>query len=233
MERAYPEERSRDTIIVCPRGLLVSLSGIDGAGKSTIVYQLRELLSIDYGISIRYVWCKFGDHPFSKCRLSRLLGREQARRPQFSYAPSNRPPAAFRLYGLALLAFHLGRIALSVRRPVQSGHVVLCDRYIFDTMVDLQQDLHFSVSRVRGVLGARWIPQPDCKVLLDLEAETAFVRKADSTSVEYLQERRTMYLDIARKYGLTVVDASQPIETTTQLVLEQIRIACALDEGTN
>jgi thymidylate kinase len=136
------------------------------------------------------------------------------------------------LYGLALLSFHLAQILFTVRRPIQGGHAVVCDRYIFDTMVDLHQDLHVPISRIRGIFGARWIPQPNCKVLLDLKEETAFGRKTDTASVDYLRNRRTMYLDIAREYGLTVVDAGQPIEAITRFLMEQIEPLRFRGEGT-
>ncbi len=123
---------------------------------------------------------------------------------------------------MALLVFHLAQIAFAVRRPVGRGQMVICDRYIFDTMVDLQQELNFPMSRIRSILGASWIPQPDWKFLLDLDEEAAFSRKADTASIKYLQKRRALYLDVASEYGLAVVAAGQPVETVTRYVIAQI-----------
>jgi thymidylate kinase len=231
VERADAEERSPSIIGVPPHGLLVSFSGIDGTGKSTAASQLSEMLKREYGLASRYVWCKFGDHPFSRYRLSRFVGEHQVSELNPCDTEAKQISPLLWIYGAVLLAFHLIQIIFSIWRPVRRGQVVICDRYIFDTMVDLEQDLHLPRSRVRSIFGARWIPQPDCKFLLDLEEEAAFSRKIDIPSSEYLQARRTRYLGIAREYGLTVVDASQSAEAVTQLVSAQIRANCFHGRG--
>ena len=206
-----------------PRSILISFSGIDGTGKSTIAHRIQEFLLNDHGIPTRYVWCKFGDHPLSRYRLGKFVKPRQITKSGPSHSKGKRPSSLFKSYGMALLAFHLAQIAFTVRGTLQRGQSVICDRYIFDTMVDLQQDLGFPMSRVRKILEAQWIPPPGCKFLLDLAEDAAFARKADSVSVAYLKTRRTMYLDIAREYGLQVIDASQPVDSVVQIVLEQIR----------
>lgn len=207
--------------------LLISLSGIDGTGKSTAARWIQEFLLDEYGIAGRTVWCKYGIHPFSRLHLARLAGRLEVAtlRPveHIDYTEQGRSRAMYRIYGMAMLACHLAQIALVVRASLRRRQSVVCDRYIFDTMVDLQQDLCYPKSRVRSVLDAPWIPQPDFKFLLDLPEQAAFARKPDNRSIEYLRERRTLYVDIARDYGLTILDASQPVETVMLAVAEQIR----------
>jgi thymidylate kinase len=122
-----------------------------------------------------------------------------------------------------MLAFHLTQIALVVRGSLKRGEIVICDRYIFDTMVDLQQDLHYSMKQARNILDAGWIPQPSSKFLLDISEQVAFARKRDSNSPEYLKRRRTLYLDVAREYELDIVDAGQSIEAVSQSVIQRVR----------
>ena len=121
-----------------------------------------------------------------------------------------------------MLVYHLFQVAIVVRGLLWRGQNVMCDRYVFDTMVDLQQELGYSAAKAQAILGARWIPQADSKFLLDLPAQPAFKRKPDSYSVEFLEERRVMYLHLARECELTLVDASQSVDTVLQLVTSQI-----------
>lgn len=202
-------------------GLLISLSGIDGAGKSNVADRIRDILLADYGIPSRYLWCKFGDHPLSRYRLGKLVKHRRTTKSGQSHRRSM-PSFAFRLYSGGLLAFHLAQIAFAVRASLRRGLSVVCDRYIFDTMVDLQQDLQYSKPKAVGTFGAKWIPMPDSGFLLDLEAETAFARKTDSASLAYLKERRAMYRQVADEYGLTIVDASQSIEEVVRSVMQQV-----------
>jgi thymidylate kinase len=206
-----------------PRGLLISFSGIDGTGKSTIARQLQQLLSSNYGIASRYVWCKFGDHPLSHYRLVKSSEQSEFKSWLAPREPMSFPSPLNKIYGGMMLAFHLTQIALVILGALKRGEFVICDRYIFDTMVDLQQDLHYSAEQARKILDAGWIPQPRLKFLLDISEQIAFARKPDSNSPEYLKRRRTLYLDVARKYKLDIVDASQPIEAVCLSVMQRIK----------
>ena len=59
----------------------------------------------------------------------------------------------------------------------------------------------------------RWLrifPQPDLTFLLDLDENIAFSRKNDVSSIEYLKERRGLYLDLASRFGFTILDGNKP-----------------------
>ncbi len=223
MERGHSEKIEGDIAVMVSSGVLISLSGIDGVGKSTLASWIQERLAKDYGLASRYVWCKFGDHPFRRYRLARSVERVGFVRSGLAQRETGGSPSRlYKVYGGVMLVFHLAQIALVVRASLKRGEIVVCDRYVFDTMVDLQQELHYSADRVQNILGAEWIPHPDAKFLLDLSEQVAFARKPDDASIEYLRERRILYLDIAGEYGLNVVDASQPIELVCQTVIRRI-----------
>lgn len=203
--------------------MLISLSGIDGVGKSALASWIQERLAQAYGLDSHYVWCKFGNHPLSRFRLARTAGRVGFGKPGATQREGERATFRLSVYGGTMLVFHLAQIALVVRRLLGRGDVVVCDRYIFDTMVDLQKELHYSKERVRGILDRRWIPQPNTKLLLDLSEQIALARKPSHRSVEHWHECRALYLDIAHDHGLTIVDASQPIDVVGEIAVEQIK----------
>jgi len=204
------------------RGLLISLSGIDGVGKSTLAHQIQEFLWACYGLPSRYVWCKFGKHPLTRYRLSRFV-RPAPEADSETPNEHDKPHSLLTdLYGRGLLAVHLVHIATAVRLPLQQGKIVICDRYIFDTMVDLQQEMSWPAARIRGALGAAWIPQPDFKFLLDLPEAAAFARKNDTASLAFLRERRDAYMNIAETRRLTIIDAGQPIGRVFEQIMEPV-----------
>jgi thymidylate kinase len=204
-------------------GLLISLSGIDGTGKSTLARRIQGFLSSEYGIASRYLWCKFGDHPLGRYRHMLPAWRPSGVKAAEARKPADALPPWFKLYGQVMLAFHLAQIALVVKGALGCGQAVICDRYVYDTMVDLKQELRYPMHRARAVLDAAWIPRPDASFLLDISERAAFERKPDSRSIQFLAERRAMYLDLARDYGLTVIDTSQPLDLVAEDAIDRIK----------
>ncbi|MDY0020112.1 MAG: dTMP kinase [Anaerolineae bacterium] len=210
-------------------GFLISLSGIDGVGKSTLGHRIQEFLWARYELPSRYVWCKFGKHPLSQYRLSRFVRHDPKENSDTPKRQSQSPSLLTDLYVRGLLAVHLVHIATSVRMPLRQGKIVICDRYIFDTMVDLQQEMSGPTTHIQKALRAAWIPQPDFKFLLDLPEAAAFARKNDTASLGFLRERRDAYMDIATAHGLTIIDAGQPIDRVFERIMEPI--IPVLEEG--
>jgi thymidylate kinase len=202
--------------------LLITLSGIDGSGKSSICKQIQTYLCDQHGWESSYVWCKFGDHPLSPYHFPRnRIQRNRIYNPRkFSYESGTSPIS--RLYARLLLLCHMFRINTAVRVKLYRGEIVICDRYIFDTLVDLQQDFGYSKEDSQKFLNLERIPKPNIKYLLDLPERIAFARKTDIYSVTYLNERRRRYLDLVEDYDLRTINAAQPVELVTNLIINSI-----------
>ena len=110
-----------------------------------------------------------------------------------------------------LLLDTLIQVLVSVRIPMATGRVVVCDRYVFDQMVDLAVDLRLSRSQFRKWAANplyRLFPEPDIIFLLDIDETSAYSRKSDVRSVSDLADRRRAYLWLSRIFPMTIVDAS-------------------------
>jgi thymidylate kinase len=215
-------------------GLLISLSGIDGCGKSTIARQLQEYFSSECELPSSTLWCKFGAHPFSKLHISDSIKRASFPAPH----PLSFPILGERggrgvsegcfgapfpqTYARILLLLHFAHIFFAVRQKLLRGELIICDRYIFDTAVDLQQEFQYSTEKIRHILSIRWLPMPDFKFWLDLPERAAYQRKPDTESVMFLRERRALYRAIAQEFDLHVIDASRPLELVLNQVVEII-----------
>ncbi len=222
-----PTRKTFQNLIRCsdfvksPNGLLISLSGIDGSGKSTIAKKLGDYFYAEYGLPSHNLWCKFGSHPLSTLRLSSITNKSrfcQRSRTKRSLSPHLIP----QLYARALLSLHLAHIFLVVRRNQQNGVIVICDRYIFDTMVDLRQEFRYPMAKIREIFSIEWLPRPDSKFLFDLPPKVAFQRKPDTESEVFLRQRRFLYKRIAKEYDLHMIDARQAPDIVFGQVTEMI-----------
>jgi thymidylate kinase len=208
-------------------GFLISLSGIDGCGKSSIALALRDYFGSRDGIDCKIVWCKFGNSPLNNPQIIRFVKRflsknEKSSRVSEERQTNNSTMQVRRIYRNILLLNHSVEIFLNIHIPLTLGKTVICDRYIFDSMVDLQQEIGCTRSRAEKVFSSNLIPKPNYKFLLDLPAESAFQRKKDTESEDYLIERRRMYLEIAQSHDLHIIDSNQTFERVLQQVLELI-----------
>ena len=108
------------------------------------------------------------------------------------------------------------------------GQSVVCDRYIYDTVTDMAVDLNHSKERIRAALECflHFFLKPCLVFLIDVPEETAYKRKVDIPSMDFLKERRTIYLDIAREYEMTILDGSQDeakLKSMIQTRLDEVR----------
>lgn len=102
---------------------------------------------------------------------------------------------------------------------------LIADRYIFDAILNasLTANLSLDVSgRIVDML-LKVFPQPDVVFLIDIPEEVAFARKNDIQSVEYLRERRHVYLEMADRYGFIKLDG----QAEPQAILAQAKRALA------
>jgi thymidylate kinase len=225
-------------------GFLITLSGVDGAGKTT---QARALLgALDRcAIRTRYVWSRPGSSTFSSrlTRLTRVLipgsrrsSTEAARQdpadlgtraqsgPRFD--PNKWPHRAVWLSLVLLdcaIAFGLG-----VRARLLTGHVVICDRYLPDAFADLAMRFRDGTAAGHPLLRLiAWVcPKPDFAVLLSVDPELARGRQEiepGRPTTDSRQAQVRLLEAFARGSGASFVDASRDVE----LVSDQL-VFCSL-----
>ena len=209
-----------------PTRLLV-LAGMDGAGKTLQARRLvQELTAAD--VPTCYLWCRgrnwlslpiiaLGRRLQGAPKTHQDVADENDRRREADYQKKKtgilRNPLARLLWSVTVLTERLLELSLYVRRALRRGQVVVADRYLFDSLVDLAVDLD-EPPEVAARRLSQWytamLPRPDCVFLLDVDPVTAYARKSDVPSLDYLTRRRAHYLALARAGGWTVIDASQP-----------------------
>jgi len=204
------------------KAIFICFTGIDGSGKSTLAGELVKWLN-NRGIKCQYVYARqnpFILRPFIFMgRLIFLRGKSQFG-DYAMYATTKKKAIKshsflWRIYQQIFWLDYLPQVFLKVKLSLASGKNIVCDRYVYDALItDLAVDMNYSKDRLVGLLYKllRFLPKPDVTFLVDLPEELAWQRKDDIPSIEYLRERRKIYLEVGKAHEMFVLDGSKKIE---------------------
>lgn len=214
------------------QGLLITFSGLDSAGKSTQIELLMDHLR-QGGQKPIYVWTRGGYTSLLE-RLKALLRRLPGRAVP---PPGNNPRRAQvfskgwirRLWLVLALLDLLWVYGLQVRWWLWRGKPVVCDRYLWDTLVDFR--LNFSQERVE-----RWwlwrllvkvTPQPDAAFLLLVPVEES-VRRSDRKGEPFRDlpavraERLAQYQSLAQAGYWQVLDGQRSVDNLADEIWKEV-----------
>jgi thymidylate kinase len=221
---------------------LICLTGVDGCGKSTQARTLKERME-DAGWETASVWT--GGRPYVSRPLVRLVKRRlrapvQQADGSFEARTAGADPsdafgeylsksnAMFRAswplrrgWTDVSLTEHAIEANLAVQPHLRAGRAVICDRYIYKSIVNLAILLDIEMIGLPRLLkhpAVKFVPRPDLYFLMDLPAEVAAARKTDLPSVEYVARRVPVYRALAAYAGMPVVDATQPPEAVADAI---------------
>lgn len=183
------------------RGLSMAVLGPDGAGKSTIAEGIEERFCLPVKTVYMGLW-----------QRRATIGRYQ------------RLPGA-RLASLALLVasrpFFIWSRYLTAQYHQTRGHMVIFDRYIYDSLLPPRPPLA-AVKRPIFWLLAHLCPSPDLVFLLDAPGKLMAERKAEY-SAEHLEVERQRFLSLQKRIPkLQVVDASRDLDSVRRDVLRRV-----------
>jgi len=212
--------------------MLITFSGLDGAGKSTLISHLKDSLEREHtSVAVSHM-----NYDVGLYSLLRSLGRKSATTSQpdqplveAQHAPGDRSnfKAKLRyvlvwnktlrllLYPLDVLFF----IAYRVYVEKLKRQVLIMDRYFYDTVVDLT-----GARRTFRTRFLSWLtPTPNLSIYLDCNPESAFDRKREF-SLDYLRNRRLSYLNlVSRLPRMLVVSTDQDLEVTRLSLASAVR----------
>jgi thymidylate kinase len=215
--------------------MLITFSGLDGSGKSTLVDFLRQSLenenqkvavshmNYDIGLysAIRFLRNKTNGHTTTQA--------SETHRPRdLAYQNKFRSRAAKLRYhlvwnkSLRLMIYPIDvLIFLCYRFYIEkiNHQVLIMDRYFYDTLVDVT-----GARRSYRLRFLSWLtPTPTLPVYLDISPEKAFARK-NEYSVDYLNRRRLSYHKlISALPEMLVLSTEQDLDATRLSVTSAIR----------
>lgn len=213
------------------RPILVSFSGVDGAGKST---QIENLQKFAHSRGLTTNLLAFWDDVVVLTRyregfVHKVYGSEKGigapGRPVHRRDKNVRKwYLSILRHGLYLLdALNLVRVVAAARRS--GADIVIMDRYIYDELANLP--LSRVLTRIFIRLVSAFVPRPDVAYLLDADPEAARDRKPEYP-LEFLHSCRQAYFDLAGLLGnMTIIpplplpEAKREVETALALALSQ------------
>lgn len=182
--------------------MIITLSGTDGVGKSAQLERIMrsfEEEKIDY----RTLYVRVGNTPLASL-YKRLFCKQKI--------TERRIRTAFFIAKLELIFNWCFKIKLLDRR----NRVILCDRYIFDTDIDIRAKMGEDFKR-----GALWnfllrhLSRPDLSLFYKTDEERIAARlkeKGESADKEEIRERISDYEKIEDSFDV-IIDSSCDIDT--------------------
>ena len=215
------------------KNIFICFTGIDGSGKTTLAKELVKMMN-EKGIQYKYVYGRI--EPFI-VKLFNFIGGKILLRgkdmldnyAEYSSTKSSaieRHSFLFVFYRHILWFEYFLQILFKVRLPFMLGKNIVCDRYVYDTVInDFSAGTNYSGFEIGGLIKKCFYvaPKPDLVFLIDLPEEIAFQRKDDTPSIEYLKERRKVYLDVAKEEErMVILDGSLPLNNLKHILKDWI-----------
>jgi thymidylate kinase len=204
------------------KGIMLSFSGVDGAGKSTILGEMRELLQEKYRRKVVVLRHR-------PCLLPILsawkYGKEAAEKKIVSSLPrkgnnQSRLSSLFR-FGYYYADYLLGQLLIYTKYMLR-GYVVLYDRYYFDFIVDgKRSNILLRPSFIRQLY--RFVYKPQLNVFLYAPPEVILERKQELTAgdITHLTEHyKTLFDRMGAQQQYICIE-----NTDKQATMEQIEQA--------
>ena len=109
--------------------------------------------------------------------------------------------------------------------PAWRGITVVCDRFVYDTMVELMADTRDDKLHQRTVGKAiAALKPPFARVFrLSVNVETAFSRRDDVPDLRFLKVRSDNYQLITKAFNIQTIDAEQPFDTVQQNIMKHLK----------
>ncbi|MCX8208812.1 MAG: dTMP kinase [Sulfolobales archaeon] len=197
-----------------PRGVLIAIEGVDGAGKTTVAKYLLEV--------------------FRRCGFRAVYTYEpyyDSTRAVFESGAMKLTPESEALLMIADRYSHFNWV---VREELDLGSVVILDRYKHSTIA-YQGAAGLSIDWLREV--QKYLPEPDVGIYLDVDPEEGLRRKSGSGTraltyfedLERLRRAREVYLNMVARGELIQVNASLELPRVLEKVVDLVEEKLGLD----
>ena len=204
---------------------VICIIGVDGTGKTAHAVETLNYLQ-SKGQRCKYVW--FGQpyvisYPFMVlCRFLGLTKMHYLQQSQtyVEHQYYRNKPVALIWPWLVLIDLKISA-SLRVFLLALLGYTVVCDRYIYDILVEIMSDIndYKFYDKVVGRAILRLRPKSTFIVLFDVSDLTAFQRKKDIPNIEYVTRRRRSYHLIAKHLKIPIINADQPFEVVQKQLI--------------
>jgi thymidylate kinase len=208
------------------KGLIITLTGVDGVGKSTIVKELHDVLLSKYREEVVLLRHRPGIFPILSVFTK---GREQAEYTSSTHKPrqgtNTNTLSSILRFMYYYTDFLLGQVYIQISH-VARGKIVLYDRYYFDFVIDMKRS-NIQIPTWIPKIMYRFIIKPDINYFLFATPEEIIKRKQelDAKTIEELTVGyKEYFLDMENRYkGLYSTIKNVDKDVTIETILDSYR----------
>ena len=211
--------------VVC-KGKFIVVEGLDGSGKSTQIQLIKNKLeAMGEKVYVTAEPTNFETGAYLRRILSDSLDKNM-------YLQA----ALF----LADRLEHITHPEFGIKKYIDEGYIVICDRYYFSTFA--YQGTACDMDWVMEInLGCEQILKPDICVFLDVNPDTCKKRIDDvrekpelyEKDAEKMRQIRQKFLDVfdrlSDSHNIAIVDANTDVENVFSAAFESVKNALILD----
>jgi len=197
---------------------IITLSGVDGSGKSTQLLQLQKLLETE-GAKVTYIHAVAFSLPQTVREFFTRPGKEKTLRK--ANVKSNFLGVLLRK---AILLIDLLRFHFFVKRLKKEGvQYLLSDRYFYDTLVNIAYLDGTRLSTTFARLASRFIPKPDRAFYLQVTPEKIMARpRKPEQGLQYLKDKTLLFNEAAVAWSFITLNADEPIDAVFESIKQSV-----------
>ncbi|MHA1225646.1 MAG: dTMP kinase [Candidatus Hodarchaeales archaeon] len=205
------------------KGFLICFTGIDGSGKTTHAKFLKKYLD-EQGYSCIYIWGAFRPFfsymffGFTRCMNYWKHIKKEAYTDPLEFAPKPIKKKFGMLWRFLILIDYQLKVLFTIRLPLLLGKVVICDRYFYDILMELQLSEVSSTDFI--LLLSRTMPRSLVTFLLDVSEVTAFSRR--NFPQRYFFERRKIFSELLDVFNFIRIDSSKDFLENRQKIRQKV-----------
>jgi len=211
--------------------MLICFIGIDGCGKTTLTNSIYE----KFILKQKKIKRSYGRFVPIFTKMIMVLGRKaflkennkssnyDARLAEKKAAFKKKSTLAHLYVSIIVLEYSI-QLLFRIIIPLKLGYTIFADRYVYDTVInDIAIDLDLSSEEVKSILKKFWsyIPKPDITFFIKVPSETAFKRKDDIPSLNYLILRNKYYTNLTSN-EIKVIDGTKEPASLMDDVMSRI-----------
>jgi thymidylate kinase len=210
--------------------------GVDGSGKSSQA-QLLNNLFISQKLKSVYIWIGWAPtvlKPLLKGIKKIFIKKNKVVEQNYAELTQLKKDIfKNRLYKRIWLIYVISdyylQVLFKISIPKLTGNNIICDRFIYDLIIYMSLIYNTEPKKFLEVVPIKLFPKPDIVFLVDIKEETAFNRKDDIPTIEYLIERRGKYLDMARllqsmDVNIKTLDGEKNINDLHNEIVKEIQL---------